>query len=90
MGSYATGTEDTSPEARRIQLAAFGRMNGSQRVLAALALNDDLRNLSISGIRSQNPTMDDDQVQWAYLERLHGADVVSSMRSQCTPSSSAS
>jgi hypothetical protein len=54
---------DTSPEAAEVQLAVFRRMSGEQRLKLALEMSDFARELSLSRIRSENPSWSDWEVK---------------------------
>jgi hypothetical protein len=57
------GISDTSPEAAEVQLAVFRRMSGEQRLKLALEMSDFARELSLSRIRSENPSWSDWEVK---------------------------
>ena len=51
-------------------------MTGEQRVLAALAMADEAREISMSGIRARRPELSDEQVRLEWLQLLHGREFV--------------
>ena len=63
---------DTTPEARRLQLALYRVMSPGERIALALAMSDEIRLVTENGIRSRNPSFDDDQVRLELLRILHG------------------
>lgn len=65
----SSAPSDTSPEARRVQIAALRRLGVSGRAKVAFALNRLTRELSMTGIRMRHPDYDDEQVRLA-LRRL--------------------
>ncbi|MBK6311294.1 MAG: hypothetical protein IPF42_12230 [Candidatus Microthrix sp.] len=67
---------DTSSEAHAVQRAVFQAMTGEQRVLAALAMADEAREISMSGIRARRPELSDEQVRLEWLQLLHGREFV--------------
>ena len=66
---------DTTAEAREVQLGVYRAMTGEQRVALALQLSDEMRQLSIDGIRSRHPDFDDQQVRAEFLCILYGPDL---------------
>lgn len=67
---------DTSPDAHAVQRAVFRAMTGEQRVLAAMAMADEAKEISIAGIRARQPDLDDASVRVEWLTLLHGDEFV--------------
>jgi len=63
---------DTTPDAAAVQAAVLRRMTMEDRLLAALAMSDDARQLSCDGIRMRHPEYDERQVFLAFVRMLHG------------------
>lgn len=70
-----TLARDTSPEARRVQLAILRRLDGPTRLEMACRMSDDARAISESGIRHRHPEWTDGQVHRALLALLLGPDL---------------
>ena len=47
-------------------------MTPSRRVQLAVALSEDVRRVTLDGIRARNPSFDDDRVHREWLRILHG------------------
>lgn len=60
---------DTSPEALAVQIAAYRRMGPEARVELALRMSDEVREITLAGIRSRHPTYSEAQARDA-LHRL--------------------
>ena len=63
---------DTAPELRRRQLDVYRAMKPQQRVMLALEMSEEIRQISVDGIRSRNPYFDEVQVRLELLRVLHG------------------
>lgn len=63
---------DTSAEAREVQLASYRAMTPAQRVAVAFQLSDDMRQVTVEGIRRRHPGLDSDGVRHELLRILHG------------------
>lgn len=57
-------------------------MTGEQRVLAAMEMADEAREISLAGIRSRQPELDDEGVRLEWLRLLHGEEVVKLIKVQ--------
>jgi hypothetical protein len=66
---------DTAPDARRRQLAVYRSMSPALKVEIAFAMSEEVRQLSIDGIRARKPHLDDDGVRCELLRLLHGRSV---------------
>ena len=71
---------DTSPEARRVQLAIFRRMTGPERVAMAFEMSDAARGLAEAGIRHRHPDWSDERVQEALATQLLGPELAREIR----------
>jgi len=60
---------DTTPAAHEAQLRCYRRMSGAERVAIAAQLSEDVRAVSMAGIRSRHPEYSDREV-WYALQRL--------------------
>ena len=58
---------DTTAEAERIQFEAFRRLGPAGRVRRVFEMNERLRELAATGVRSRHPEYDDDQVRRAVI-----------------------
>ncbi len=76
---------DTTEEAREVQVAAYRAMTGAERVALAFELSDDMRTVTIEGIRRRHPNYDDEQVRHELLSILHGPELAAELM-KSTPS----
>ena len=60
---------DTLPAAHDAQLAVYRRLSGEERVLLALQMSEDAREITRAGIKARHPEYDDEQT-WHALVRL--------------------
>jgi hypothetical protein len=67
---------DTSTEADAVQLAAYRRLSGRERVAIVFRLNDMVRTLTMAGIRRRHPAYDDTEVRMAWQRLVLGDDLV--------------
>ncbi len=63
---------DTTPEAASVQIEAYRRMSGEERVRVALSMCDDMRELLAAGVRARNPELDEAAVSRAVARLLLG------------------
>ena len=59
----ANCSPDTNPDAYAAQLRLLRRMSPAQRSLLAARLSEDIRNTTLSGIRTRHPDLDERQVR---------------------------
>lgn len=63
---------DTTPEAASVQIEAYRRMTGEERVRVAFSMCDDMRELLAAGVRARNPELDEAAVSRAVARILLG------------------
>ena len=61
---------DTNPDALRVQIEIFQRMEPHQRLQAATLLSETCRSLLAEGIRKRHPNYDEKQVRLAVIRCL--------------------
>lgn len=64
--------QDTTREAAEVQRAAWRRMGGSARAELALRMSEDLRRVTMDGIRHAHPDWSEQRVRAAMLRRVLG------------------
>ena len=69
-------TRDTAPEAKRVQAAVFRDMTPQERLLAAITMSEEAREVTRAGIRFRHPTWTSARVRRELLIRLYGAELV--------------
>ena len=63
---------DTSPAAAEIQREIFRRMSTEQRLRMALEMSESMRNVSLAGLRSRRPELDEDGARRELLRLMYG------------------
>ena len=71
---------DTSADGRRMQLSAFRRMTGPERVAMAFEMADAARAITEFGIRHRHPDWSDGQVAAALVARILGPRLTDEVR----------
>ena len=66
---------DTTGSADAVQVEAYRRMSGAERVQIALRLNLAAREAALAGIRSRHPEYSGEQVRSALFRLLLGEEV---------------
>jgi hypothetical protein len=67
---------DTSPEAAALQLDAWRRLGHSGRVELAARLSDEIRQVTLAGIRHRHPDYSEDDAFRALLRLVLGDELV--------------
>ena len=67
---------DTTPDARREQVAILKRRTPQERVRMAVSMSMDAREMTRAGIRFRHPDWDEARVRRELLVRLYGAELV--------------
>lgn len=67
---------DTSPDADAVQVEAYRRMGGAERVQVMFRLTEMARGTTEVGIRKRHPEYDDERVKLALARLLHGDELV--------------
>jgi hypothetical protein len=63
---------DTSPEAHAAQLSAWRRMGPQRRLLLALQMSDEIRQVALCGIRHRHPEYTEEEARFALFRHLLG------------------
>ncbi len=66
---------DTDIDAKAVQRAALARLTPGERMQAAMAMADEVKEVTLAGIRLRNPDYDDAAVHRAWMVILHGAEL---------------
>ena len=75
---------DTAPEVRRHQLDVYRAMAPDRRVELAAAMSEDVRRITLDGIRARNPAFDDSRVHHEWLRILHGDELAAQLALLCS------
>jgi hypothetical protein len=63
---------DTSAEAQRVCVASYASLSGSERVERSMAMADEVKEVTLAGIRHRHPDWTDADAHREWLCRLHG------------------
>ena len=63
---------ETSPEADAIQLEIFRRMTPEQRLKITLDLSEEMRNISLAGLRSRHPELTEEELRRELMRIMYG------------------
>lgn len=63
---------DTSPEAYAAQLSAWRRMGPRRRLLLAMQMSDEIRQVTLAGIRHRHPEYTEEEARFALFRQLLG------------------
>jgi hypothetical protein len=63
---------DTTPKAQIRQQEIFARMTGEERVCAAMALSDQMRDIALAGLRNRHPELGDKALMELFIKEVHG------------------
>lgn len=67
---------DTDAAAHDAQMQAYRRMGAEARVRVAFEMSEDVRRMTLEGIRERHPEYDDDRARRALFRLLLGDDLV--------------
>jgi hypothetical protein len=71
---------DTSPAAHQVQLDAYRAMGARRRAELAVEMSEDLRLVTIEGLRERHPGIDDRELHLLLVELWHGHEIAASVR----------
>lgn len=60
---------DTSPDAHAAQLAAWRRMGPEKRLLLAMQMSDEIRQVALAGIRHRHPDYSEADARFALFRQ---------------------
>lgn len=63
---------DTSREAHEVQLAIYRSMSPEQKLLLAIRMSEEVREVAADGIRARHPEYSAEEVRFALWRMLHG------------------
>lgn len=80
---------DTSADAELVRLAALRAMGPTARVLLALEMSDEIRLVTLDGIRQRHPDLAEPELIECLIELWHGAEIADAVRRSRRQSASA-
>jgi hypothetical protein len=66
---------DTTPKAKDRQHWIFARMTGEERIFAAMALSDQVRDIALAGLRSRHPQLGEEALLKLFIKEIQGIEV---------------
>jgi len=66
---------DTTPKAKDRQHWIFARMTGEERIRAAMALSDQVRDIALAGLRSRHPQWGEKEIMELFIKEIHGIEI---------------
>lgn len=63
---------DTTPAAESYQHQIFARMTGDERVCAAMALSDQIRDIALAGLKKRYPNLGELALLELFIQEVHG------------------
>ena len=63
---------DTNPTAAAVQREIFRRMTTEERLRMALEMSESMCNVSLAGLRSRRPDLDDDGLRRELMRIMYG------------------
>ena len=63
---------DTTPEAQKRQQEIFKRMSGERKLLLAMALSDQIRDIAMEGLRRSHPSVSGETLKAIYFKEILG------------------
>lgn len=78
------GPSDTSDEVLKVQRRVRQAMPPERRMALVFAMSDDLRLVTLDGLRDRHPDADDAELALRLIERWHGSDTAALVRGAVT------
>ena len=63
---------DTTEEAHRVQLDSYRAMSEDQRTALAIEMSEQLRSITLDGLRERNPDVDERELTLLLIDLWHG------------------
>jgi hypothetical protein len=80
MSRVKARSDDTDPEAERVQIALLRKAGPARRAQMALSLSEDLIGLARLAIRRACPELTEEDVGVRLVERQHGRELAERLR----------
>jgi hypothetical protein len=66
---------DTTPKAKDRQHWIFARMTGEERIRAAMALSDQVRDIALAGLRNRHPQLGEKALLELFFKEIQGIEI---------------
>jgi len=63
---------DTTPKAQARQQEIFAQMTGEERVCAAMAFSDQIRDIALAGLKKRHPQVGELDLLDLFVQEVHG------------------
>ncbi len=80
MHMSGPNANDTSADARDVQMEGWRRMSPTERVAQACQLSASLRSLAMAAIRRRHPLFDEAEVRLKFIELTYGPELCKAVR----------
>jgi hypothetical protein len=68
-------SQDATLDAEKVQIAVLRKIGSEDRLKMTLGLSDNIRNITMSGIRTRHPEYSENAVMKVLIKYLHGESV---------------
>lgn len=68
-------SKDTALEAEKIQISVLKKIGAEGRYKMTVELSDNIRDITLAGIRERHPDFSNEEVRRTLIKLLHGRDV---------------
>ena len=72
---HSTLPQDTTLDTEKVQLAVLKKIGAEGRFRMTIELSDNIRDITMSGIRTRHPEYSEDMVMKALIKYLHGEEL---------------
>ena len=72
---HSTLPQDTTLDTEKVQLAVLKKIGAEARFRMTVELSDNIRDITMSGIRARHPEYSEDMVMNVLIKYLHGESV---------------
>ncbi|MDO8335290.1 MAG: hypothetical protein Q7T74_00715 [Candidatus Saccharibacteria bacterium] len=66
---------DTTPEALAVEYNVLSSLSMQDKARMTFELSDNIRDITMAGIRASHPTYNDQQLRRELIRRMHGIDI---------------
>ena len=72
---HSTLPQDTTLETEKVQLAVLKKIGAEGRFRMTIELSENIRDITVSGIRTRHPEFSEDMVKKTIIRYMHGESV---------------
>lgn len=67
--------KDTTPKNVAHQLERFRRMTGEERLMVAMNLSDEIRDIALAGFKSRHPQVPEKELLTLFFSEIHQIEI---------------